>query len=143
MTSINELMTIYLLQCDIPFIGNSLIALQLFRYDENSKCQTNFVFSLFLVNVLISYLLKTPENFWFSGFFMKYKMAKLARKGLSIFKSQSHYGMVWSHKKCTVSQCTIYSDNKPYFQCLASLCQQMAICGFRDRCPNISRKLSI
>ena len=39
--------------------------------------------SQFLVNVLILYTLKTPENFWFSGVFMGYKMVTLGRHGLN------------------------------------------------------------
>ena len=39
-------------------------------------------FNPFPVSVPILYPLKTPENLWFSGVFMAYKMGTLARSGL-------------------------------------------------------------
>ena len=39
--------------------------------------------NLFLANILILCLLKTPENFWFSGVFRGYKMGILARNELT------------------------------------------------------------
>ena len=36
----------------------------------------------FLANVPFFYLLKTPENLWFSGVFRGYKIGTLARNGL-------------------------------------------------------------
>ena len=44
---------------------------------------SNKSINLFLANVPILYPVKTPENFWFSGVFMGYKMGTLARNGLS------------------------------------------------------------
>ena len=41
------------------------------------------VFNPFLTNVPISYPLKTPENFWFSGIFRGYQMGTLTRNELS------------------------------------------------------------
>ena len=40
-------------------------------------------FNPFLVNVSILYLLKTPENLWFSDLFSGYKMGTLVRNELS------------------------------------------------------------
>ena len=38
-----------------------------------------------LANAPISYVLKTPENLWFSGVFRGYRMGTLARNGLMHF----------------------------------------------------------
>ena len=40
-------------------------------------------FNPFLANAPILYLLKTPENLWFSGVLRGYKMGTLARNGIS------------------------------------------------------------
>ena len=39
----------------------------------------------FLANVPFFYLLKTPENLWFSGVFRGYKIGTLARNGLCAY----------------------------------------------------------
>ena len=50
-------------------------------FEESSHLGiTNFI-KLFRVIILISYLMKTPEAFWFPGVFKRYKMGTVATNG--------------------------------------------------------------
>ena len=52
--------------------------------------------TLFLANIPISHLLKTPENPWFSSVYRRYKIAKLARIAL------------WCHNRRAFRQSCFY-----------------------------------
>ena len=76
---------------------------------------SHFQLNQFLVNVLILYRLKKPENLWFSDVFREYKIGTLTRNGLILGQRDSH----WAIKKMISSSRTClfqYLNENPFYE---------------------------
>ena len=66
-----------------PILGKLIEATLCLNHDRN---EVERGFNPLLINVLILYPLKTPENQWFSGVFRGYEMGTLVREELMLIK---------------------------------------------------------
>ena len=74
----------------------------------------------FLANVLILYLLKTPENLWFSHVFRGYEMGTLARNRLKHF-CEVYSDLTWRKQNDIIDTASCWSvSTSPFIYVIAN-----------------------